>query len=143
MRRLRTQATTSISAACSPTVLTRCWRSASSSTQCRSPTPSRHCRSTPRTCAWCSQNEDSDDAGLDAMTPLIPAVPSAGVTDGVHWLLPLPPGIAPDALELFGFWTYEFRVGHNVQWSTAQGRFGRPLRVAGLQHPPPRLVCTV
>ncbi len=87
--------------------------------------------------------QDSDEAGLDAMTPLIPAIPSAGVKDGVHWLLPLPPGIAPDALELFGFWTYEFRIGHSVQWSTAQGRFGRPLRAAGLQHPPPRLVCTV
>jgi hypothetical protein len=57
------------------------------------------------------------------------------------FLLPLPPGIAPDALELFGFWTYEFRVGHG--WSTAQGRFGRPLRVADIQHPPPHLVCTI
>ena len=88
-------------------------------------------------------DQDADEAGLDAMTPLIPAIPSAGVKDRVHWLLPLPPGIAPDALELFGFWTYEFRVGHKVQWSTAQGRFGRPLRAAGIQHPAPRLVCTV
>ena len=69
--------------------------------------------------------QDSDEAGLDAMAPLLPAVPSGGVKDGVHWLLPLPPGIAPDALELFGFWTYEFRVGHSTQWSTAQGRFGQ------------------
>ena len=29
------------------------------------------------------------------------------------------------------------------KWSTAQGRFGRPLRVAGVQHPAPRLTCTV
>ena len=26
---------------------------------------------------------------------------------------------------------------------TAQGRFGRPLRAAGIQHPAPRLTCTV
>jgi hypothetical protein len=57
--------------------------------------------------------------------------------------LPLPPLIAPDALDLFGFWTYEFRVGHHKLWSTAQGRFGRPLRVAGIQHPSPHLICTV
>ena len=87
--------------------------------------------------------EDIDEAGLDAMVPLIPATGSGGVADGVHYLLPLPSGISPDALDLFGFWTYEFRVGHQQFWSTAQGRFGRPLRVAGIQHPPPRLTCTV
>jgi hypothetical protein len=97
----------------------------------------------PETVRVVFAGEDSDEAGLDAMTPLIPAVPSGSVKDGVHWLLPLPPGIAPDALELFGFWTYEFRVGHSTQWSTAQGRFGRPLRAAGIQHPAPHLTCTV
>ena len=86
--------------------------------------------------------QDSDEAGLDAMTPLIAATAVAGIPDGLHYLLPLPPGTAPDALELFGFWTYEFRVGHAKLWSTAQGRFGRSLRVAGIQHPPPVLVCT-
>jgi hypothetical protein len=39
--------------------------------------------------------------------------------------------------------TYELRVGHDVGWSTAQGRFGRPLRVTGVQHPAPTLVCSV
>lgn len=87
--------------------------------------------------------QDADEAGLDAMTPLIAAKPSGGTPEGVHYLLPLPPGISADALDLFGFWSYEFRVGHNTFWSTAQGRFGRPLRVAGIQHPPPHLVCTV
>jgi hypothetical protein len=87
--------------------------------------------------------QDSDEAGLDAMTPLIQATASGSLPDGVHYLLPLPPGIASDALELFGFWTYEFRVGHSKLWSTAQGRFGRPLRVTGIQHPPPHLSCTV
>jgi hypothetical protein len=85
--------------------------------------------------------EDSDEAGLDA-TPLVAATAVAGIPDGLHYLLPLPPGIEPDALDLFGFWTYEFRVGHAQLWSTAQGRFGRPLRVAGIQHPPPALTCT-
>ncbi len=83
--------------------------------------------------------EDADESGLDAMTPLIRASATTSGPDGVHFLLPLPPGIAPDALDLFGFWTYEFRVGHAEKWSTAQGRFGRPLRVAGVQHPAPRL----
>ena len=87
--------------------------------------------------------EDADESGLDAMTPLIRASATTSGPDGVHFLLPLPPGIAPDALDLFGFWTYEFRVGHAEKWSTAQGRFGRPLRVAGVQHPAPRLTCTV
>ena len=43
-------------------------------------------------------------------------------------MVPLPPGINPDAPELFGFWTYELRIGHKLIWSTAQARFGRPLR---------------
>ena len=38
--------------------------------------------------------------------------------------------------------TYEVRLGHaGERWSTAQGRFGPPLRVAGVQHPPPPLAC--
>ena len=39
--------------------------------------------------------------------------------------------------------TYEFRVGHVTNWSTAQGRFGPALRVAGVQHPAPPLLGTV
>jgi len=83
--------------------------------------------------------QSADFSGLDAMEPLVAAKPAA---DGVHYLLPLPPGIDAEALELFGFWTYEFRVGHQNKWSTAQGRFGRPLRVTGVQHPSPHLTCT-
>jgi hypothetical protein len=64
------------------------------------------------------------------------------VSSDHHYLLPLPPGIADDAPELFGFWTYEIRVGHKDIWSTAQARFGRPLRVTGVQHPAPTLLCT-
>jgi hypothetical protein len=78
-----------------------------------------------------------DHAGLAAMTPLVQAGNSA-----VHFLAPLPPGMNPDSPELFGFFTYEVRVGHAAIWSTAQGRFGRPLRVTGVQHPAPTLFCT-
>ena len=87
--------------------------------------------------------DDSDDrAGITAMTQL---TPSSG--SNVHFLLPLPPGIDPDSPELFGFWTYELRIGHagplgqEQWWSTANGRFGSPLRVVGVQHPAPTLIC--
>ena len=85
--------------------------------------------------------QSSDDSGLNAMTPLTPALASGG-PDGIHFILPLPDGIPPEALDLFGFWTYEFRVGHANDWSTAQGRYGRPLRITGIQHPAPHLVCS-
>ncbi len=79
----------------------------------------------------------NDDAGLAAMTQLIPSASSP-----LHFLVPLPGGISPAALDLFGFWTYELRCGH-LQWSTAQARFGRPLRIAGVQHPCPPLTASV
>jgi hypothetical protein len=85
--------------------------------------------------------QSSDNSGIDAMMPLVPAIPASGQPDGVHFILPLPQGMTSEALDLFGFWTYEFRVGHSIKWSTAQGRFGRPVRVTGVQHPPPQLIC--
>lgn len=85
-----------------------------------------------------THGQSADEAGLDAMTQLIPST-----TSNRHFLLPLPQGIGEDALELFGFWTYELRVGHFKEWSTAHGRFGRPLRVTGVQHPAPPLACMV
>jgi hypothetical protein len=60
-----------------------------------------------------------------------------------HFLLPLPEGLTSDSPGLFGFFTYELRVGHKLGWCTAQGRFGRPLRVTGVQHPAPTLQCAV
>jgi hypothetical protein len=73
-----------------------------------------------------------------------------------HYLLPLPPGLHSESPEMFGFFTYEFRVGHyrytdssirhqqgQSVWSTSQGRFGRALRATGIQHPPPTLLCMV
>jgi len=86
--------------------------------------------------------ESDDRAGLSAMTQLERASDS-----NVHFLLPLPPGLDPGDPELFGFYTYELRIGHagdahdHRWWSTAQGRFGRPIRVNGVQHPAPPLPC--
>jgi hypothetical protein len=82
-------------------------------------------------------NQAEDFSGLDAMVEM-----TKSVSSDRHYLLPLPPGVAEDAPELFGFWTYEIRVGHKDIWSTAQARFGRPLRVTGVQHPAPALLCT-
>lgn len=85
-----------------------------------------------------------DSAGQDAMLPMLPAKAAPGEKPR-HYLVPLPPGVAEDAPELFGFWTYEIRVGHDANavdnWSTAQARFGQPLIVTGVQHPPPSLRC--
>ena len=90
-------------------------------------------------------NTANDLAGLNAMQPMEKASDS-----DVHYLLPIPPGLHPDAPEMFGFFTYEFRVGHyrdkntnEMSWCTAQGRFGRPLRCTGIQHPAPTLTCAV
>jgi hypothetical protein len=87
----------------------------------------------------------NDLAGLTAMQPMEKANDSDR-----HYLLPLPPGLHANADELFGFFTYEFRVGHyrhrdtgEMAWTTAQGRFGRPLRATGIQHPAPTLTCAV
>jgi hypothetical protein len=81
--------------------------------------------------------QSDDEAGLGAMQPLLP-------TDSPrHFMVPLPAGLTADAADLFGFFTYELRLGHSSGWSTAQGRFGRPLRVTGVQHPLPGLACSV
>lgn len=65
-----------------------------------------------------------------------------------HYLLPLPEGLHAESDEMFGFFTYEFRLGHfrdpdsgEMVWTTAQGRFGRRLRATGIQHPAPTLTC--
>ncbi len=80
--------------------------------------------------------EQSDDrAGLAAMQRLLPT------GSGLHYLMPLPPGLQPEARELFGFFVYEFRVGHADGWSTARARYGPPQRVTGVQHPFPPLSC--
>lgn len=84
-----------------------------------------------------SPGQPDDEAGLGAMSPL-----QAADSSDRHFLVPLPPGIDADGPELFGFFTYELRVGHARIWSTARGRFGRPLRSTGVQQPAPTLFCT-
>ena len=95
------------------------------------------------------EGASNDLSGLGAMQPMEKAIDS-----DVHYLLPLPAGLHANADEMFGFFTYEFRLGHYLDlkeeveakkmvWTTAQGRFGRPLRATGIQHPAPALICTV
>jgi hypothetical protein len=77
-----------------------------------------------------------DEDGLEAMVKL-----EASPSDKRRFLLPLPAGVSRDDPRLFGMWTYELRFGHMEPWSTAHGRYGRPLRVTGVQHPAPSLAC--
>jgi hypothetical protein len=83
--------------------------------------------------------QSADASGISAMTRLTPAVGPDPGGRPVFYLMPPPPGVTPADDELFGFFTYELRVGHWEGWSTAQGRFGTPLRVTGVQHPAPPL----
>lgn len=86
--------------------------------------------------------QSADPGGLDAMQPLIPS-DTTPTSKNLHWMLPLPPGLDSNSPELFGFFKYELRTGHKDIWSTAQGRFGPPLQVSGVQFPPPPLLCDV
>jgi hypothetical protein len=101
------------------------------------------------------QNQPVDDAGLDGMKPMTKATGPDKDADRFY-LLPLPEGLHPESPELFGFFTYELRVGHyrysddsphhakgDPVWTSAQGRYGRPLGVQGIQHPAPTLACVV
>jgi hypothetical protein len=85
-------------------------------------------------------DQPEDSSGLEAMQRLIPANGDGPIA---HFLLPLPPALSEASPELFGFFVYEFRVGHADGWSTAQARFGLPQRVTGVQHPVPVLTCSV
>jgi hypothetical protein len=95
-----------------------------------------------------THGQGNDDAGLDAMQGMTAEIPDPAQPlikiSPVHYLLPLPEGLHSESPELFGFFTYELRVGHTAKiWSTAQGRFGHPLRLSGVQHPAPSLTCIV
>ena len=81
--------------------------------------------------------------GLNAMQPM----EKSSASDR-HYILPLPPGLHANSDEMFGFFTYEFRLGHfrdpvteEMVWTTAHGRYGRRLRATGIQHPAPALTC--
>jgi hypothetical protein len=84
--------------------------------------------------------QPEDGSGRDAMDLLIAGGPPAGETKPRHYLIPAPPGIDREAPEMFGFWSYELRIGH-TEWSNEQECFGRPLVVKGMQHPAPALMC--
>jgi len=90
-----------------------------------------------------TNDQTNDNAGIDAMQMMMAETsePDALIKiSPVHYLLPLPPGLHNESNELFGFFTYEIRVGHSNQiWCTAKGRFGHPIRVNGVQHPAPPL----
>ena len=85
-----------------------------------------------------------DLAGLSTMQRLEPSASS-----NRHFLVPLPPNTDSGSPELFSFYTYEIRCGHDrgpasdPLWSTAQGRFGEALVLEGVQHPAPELTCSV
>lgn len=95
-----------------------------------------------------SPASSNDLAGLNAMQPMVKST-----TSDVHYILPLPPGLHANSDDMFGFFTYEFRLGHYERppvnpnedpekvWTTAQGRFGRRLKTQGIQHPAPALTC--
>jgi hypothetical protein len=78
-----------------------------------------------------------DDSGLNIMQQS-----GESPTAKAHYLVPLPEHLDETSPELFGFFVYEVRVGHtDTRWCSAQGRFGPLLRIAGVQHPAPPLVC--
>jgi hypothetical protein len=78
--------------------------------------------------------QSDDGSGLTAMQEMM----KASNRDNFY-LLQLPDGLHESSPELFGFFTYEFRVGHKQAWTTAQARFGRALRNTGIQHALPQL----
>ncbi len=90
-----------------------------------------------------TEGATNDLAGLHAMQPM-----EKSTSSDRHYLLPLPPNLHANSDEMFGFFTYEFRLGHfrnpstgEMAWTNAQGRYGRRLRATGIQHPAPTLTC--
>jgi hypothetical protein len=81
--------------------------------------------------------QPKDESGLSAMQSIGGRTPNAP-----QYMIPLPPDLDAASAELFGFFVYEVRLGHtDARWSTAQGRYGPMLRIAGVQHPAPPLIC--
>src|SRR5260370_33704662 len=84
------------------------------------------------------------DLNRSTVPTWVPSRNTATPRSGGHFLVPLPPNTDETSPDLFSFFTYELRVGHDdTRWSTAQARFGPPLRVTGVQHPAPPLTCQV
>ena len=84
-----------------------------------------------------------DQSGLGSMQAMLPAKTENGEKPR-HFFLALPTGLYIDSEDLFGFFTYEFRVGHHdpTSWSTAQGRYGPPFGITGVQWPPVQFICS-
>lgn len=83
----------------------------------------------------------ADYAGIGLMQEMIGETASGNGRK--IYLMPLPTGLHANSDELFGFFSYEIRVGYNKEVrSTAQARYGRPLKINGVQHPAPGLTCT-
>jgi hypothetical protein len=82
--------------------------------------------------------QSDDRRGLSAMDGVLLPTESDR-----HFIVPLPKWLTRSSPELFGFFTYEVRVGHLEGWCSAQGRYYRPLRVTGVQHPAPTLECGI
>jgi hypothetical protein len=86
--------------------------------------------------------QPADEAGLGAMAALGRA--ATGSEPSRFLLLPLPEGLSEDSAELFGFFVYDVRVGHDhTRWCMAQSRYGGSLRVTGVQHPAPPFLCHI
>ena len=93
----------------------------------------------PESMRMITPGQPHDDRGLNAMTAIAPSPRD----EKRYCLVPIPEGMNEDSPELFGLFVYEVRLGHKAgRWCTAQGRFGPPLRVAGVQHPAPALTCS-
>src|SRR5690606_30708760 len=72
---------------------------------------------------------NNDYAGIGVMQEMIQENTPDGKA-GKIFMVPLPSGMHEFSDELFGFFNYEIRLGHKKEsWSTAQGRYGRPLKV--------------
>lgn len=95
-----------------------------------------------------TKGQSNDFAGLDDMQVMEaetapPGEPLMKISKR-HYILPWPKGLHGESNELFGFFTYEMAVGHTEKiWSTAEGRYGLPAGVNGVQHPAPPLKCLV
>jgi hypothetical protein len=98
------------------------------------PGPEPELRLDPELMRTITPGQPRDENGSEAMLAL-----TASPDDPRKFLLELPPGVAEDDPQLFGLWAYELRFGHVKPWSTAQARFGRPLRAGGVAHPAPAL----
>lgn len=90
-----------------------------------------------------TEGATNDLAGVNEMQ-----VMEKSTTSDRHYILPLPHNLNANSDEMFGFFTYEFRVGRfrypdteEMVWVIPQARWGRRLRATGIQHPAPALTC--